>query len=48
MSVCVCWQLQNPEVQKLMTNPRALHAMLLVQQGMQELYAEVPSAFGIR
>ena len=31
-----------------MTNPRALHAMLLIQQGMQELYSEVPSALGAR
>lgn len=40
-------QLQNPEIQNLMSNQRALQAMLLIQQGMQELHAEIPSVFGL-
>ncbi|XP_077989399.1 ubiquilin-1-like [Glandiceps talaboti] len=35
-------QMQNPEVQQLMTNPRALQAILQIQQGMQNLSQEAP------
>jgi ubiquilin len=37
-------QLQNPEIQCMMSNPRALQAMLLIQQGMHELNAAMPTA----
>lgn len=36
-------QLQNPEVQNLMTNPQALNALLQIQQGMETLRQTVPS-----
>ncbi|XP_077864586.1 ubiquilin-1-like [Saccoglossus kowalevskii] len=35
-------QMQNPEVQQMMTNPRALQAILQIQQGMQQLSQEAP------
>ncbi|XP_070543254.1 ubiquilin-1-like [Ptychodera flava] len=35
-------QMQNPEVQQLMTNPRALQAILQIQEGMQQLSQEAP------
>ncbi|CAH1797187.1 unnamed protein product [Owenia fusiformis] len=35
-------QMQNPEVQNLMTNPRALQAIMQIQQGMQQLQSEAP------
>lgn len=38
-------QLVNPEVQSLMCNPRALQAMLDVQEGLMELHQEVPGYF---
>ncbi|XP_013395143.1 ubiquilin-1 [Lingula anatina] len=36
-------QMQNPEVQNVMTNPRALQAIMQIQQGLQTLQAESPS-----
>lgn len=36
-------QLQNPEVQNLMTNPQALNALLQIQQGMETLRQAVPT-----
>lgn len=36
-------QLQNPEVQNLMTNPQALNALLQIQQGMETLRQTVPT-----
>lgn len=38
-------QLQNPNVQQFLTNPRALQAMMRIQQGMQELEQEAPGLF---
>lgn len=38
-------QLQNPNVQGFLTNPRALQAMMRIQQGMQELQQEAPGLF---
>ena len=35
-------QMSNPEVQNAMTNPRALNAMMQIQQGMQQLQTEAP------
>eukprot|EP00914_Ancora_sagittata_P016712 GHVO01033161.1.p1 GENE.GHVO01033161.1~~GHVO01033161.1.p1 ORF type:complete len:410 (+),score=47.25 GHVO01033161.1:118-1230(+) len=39
-------QLQNPAVQNMMTNPRALQAMMQIQQGMQQLQQEAPGVPG--
>ncbi|XP_030756219.1 ubiquilin-4 [Sitophilus oryzae] len=36
-------QLQNPEMQSLMTNPQALNAILQIQQGMDVLRQQAPS-----
>eukprot|EP00058_Branchiostoma_floridae_P016100 XP_002601588.1 hypothetical protein BRAFLDRAFT_124348 [Branchiostoma floridae] len=35
-------QMQNPEVQAAVTNPRVLQAIMQIQQGMQQLQAEAP------
>lgn len=35
-------QMQNPEIQSLMTNPRAMDAMLQIQRGMAQLQTEAP------
>lgn len=32
----------NPEVQSMLSNPRALNAMMQIQQGMQQLQTEAP------
>ncbi|KAK2164810.1 hypothetical protein LSH36_58g01003 [Paralvinella palmiformis] len=43
-------QMQNPDMQQLMTNPRALNAIMQIQQGMQALQTEAPtllSSFGM-
>lgn len=40
-------QLANPEVHGLMGNPRALQAMLDVQEGMMELQNEAPGVLGM-
>lgn len=36
-------QLNNPEVQNLVTNPQALSAMMQIQQGMRQLAQVAPS-----
>ncbi|CAH0724951.1 unnamed protein product, partial [Brenthis ino] len=36
-------QLQNPEMQQMMSNPQALNALLQIQQGMEQLRAAAPS-----
>lgn len=36
-------QMQNPEVQNLMTNPQALNALMQIQQGMETLRQTAPS-----
>ncbi|XP_062604907.1 ubiquilin-1-like [Saccostrea cucullata] len=38
-------QLQNPEMQALMTNPQALNAVMQIQQGMSTLQQTAPSLF---
>lgn len=36
--------MQSPEMQRLYTNPRAMEAMMQIQQGMQTLQQEAPGA----
>lgn len=36
-------QMQNPEIQNLMTNPQALEALMQIQQGMETLRQTAPS-----
>lgn len=38
-------QMQDPRFQDLLNNPRALQAMMQVQQGMQNLQSEAPGLF---
>ncbi|XP_046368742.1 ubiquilin-1-like [Haliotis rufescens] len=38
-------QMQNPEMQTMMTNPRAMSAIMQIQQGLQQLQNESPGAF---
>ena len=35
-------QLQNPAVQNMMSNPRAMQAMMQIQQGLNTLQSEAP------
>lgn len=37
--------MQNPNVQSFLTNPRAMQAMMRIQEGMQELEQEAPGLF---
>jgi ubiquilin len=39
-------QLQNPDVQAMMTNPQALNAILQIQQGMEQLRQVAPGLVG--
>lgn len=39
-------QMQNPEVQQMMTNPQALNAILQIQQGMEQLRQVAPGLVG--
>lgn len=39
-------QMQNPEVQSMMTNPQALDAILQIQQGMEQLRSAAPGLLG--
>lgn len=39
-------QMQNPEVQSMMTNPQALNAILQIQQGMEQLRSAAPGLVG--
>ena len=34
--------MSNPEVQQALTNPRAVEAIMQIQQGMQQLATEAP------
>lgn len=36
-------QMQNPEIQNLMTNPQALNALMQIQQGMETLRQSAPT-----
>ena len=38
-------QMQDPRFQQMLTNPRAMQAMMQVQQGMQSLQSEAPGLF---
>lgn len=39
-------QMQNPEVQQMMTNPQALNAIMQIQQGMEQLRQVAPGLVG--
>lgn len=39
-------QMQNPEVQSMMTNPQALNAIMQIQQGMEQLRSAAPGLVG--
>jgi len=39
-------QMQNPEVQSMMTNPQALNAIMQIQQGMEQLRQVAPGLVG--
>lgn len=39
-------QMQNPEVQSMMSNPQALNAILQIQQGMEQLRSVAPGLVG--
>lgn len=39
-------QMQNPEVQQMMTNPQALSAIMQIQQGMEQLRQVAPGLVG--
>lgn len=39
-------QMQNPEVQQMMSNPQALEAILQIQQGMEQLRSAAPGMVG--
>lgn len=38
----LCMQMQNPEALSVMTNPRAMQALMQIQQGLQTLQTEAP------
>ena len=38
-------QMQNPEMQSAITNPRAMEALMQVQSGMATLQREAPGLF---
>ena len=38
----VSHQMQNPESLSILTNPRAMQALLQIQQGLQTLQTEAP------
>lgn len=39
-------QMQNPEVQSMLSNPQALNAILQIQQGMEQLRSAAPGLVG--
>lgn len=39
-------QMRTPEMQNLIGNPRAMEAMMQIQQGMQQLQHEAPGLMG--
>lgn len=41
-SLLVSPQMQNPESLSILTNPRAMQALLQIQQGLQTLQTEAP------
>lgn len=42
LSLLVSHQMQNPESLSILTNPRAMQALLQIQQGLQTLQTEAP------
>lgn len=42
LSLFVSHQMQNPESLSILTNPRAMQALLQIQQGLQTLQTEAP------
>ncbi|XP_076369732.1 ubiquilin-1-like [Tachypleus tridentatus] len=40
-------QMQNPEIQSLITNPQAMRAIMQIQQGMEQLRQVAPGAFSV-
>ncbi|NWQ84208.1 UBQL4 protein, partial [Columbina picui] len=42
VSFCLCSQMQNPDSLSILTNPRAMQALLQIQQGLQTLQTEAP------
>lgn len=38
----LCSQMQNPDSLSILTNPRAMQALLQIQQGLQTLQTEAP------
>jgi len=38
-----CFQMQSPEMQSLLNNPRALQAMMQIQAGIAQLQLEAPT-----
>lgn len=42
MSLCLGPQMQNPDSLSILTNPRAMQALLQIQQGLQTLQTEAP------
>lgn len=39
-------QMQNPEVQSMLSNPQALNAIMQIQQGMEQLRSAAPGLVG--
>lgn len=39
--------MQSPQMQSAMSNPRALNAMMQIQQGLQQLQQEAPELVGM-
>jgi ubiquilin len=39
-------QMQNPEIQNMVSNPTALNAIMQIQQGMEQLRQHAPNVFG--
>lgn len=42
VSLCLGPQMQNPDSLSILTNPRAMQALLQIQQGLQTLQTEAP------
>lgn len=40
--IFVCEQMQSPQTLSMLTNPRAMQALIQIQQGLETLQAEVP------
>jgi ubiquilin len=40
-----CLQLNNPDIQAAVSNPRAMEAIMQIQRGMATLQSEAPTLF---